>query len=199
MFTLGNKGKDAELRIIRMLENAGNSFQVKNLKGHVETIAINNLYHFGATTKSKVDLIVNNNYRLQIKSTKSNRASIINMVPVRNWEILAKREMLDIQPVLDAMEKYYQVTKRTIPLHLLADNKEDWREIIQYFLFEGTSTYQADTFAQATHLLDVDNGELLLIDKEDAFDYIWQGLYFEIRTRAGKNEECVHIRYKKQK
>lgn len=193
---MGNKGKERELQFIAELEKAGKSFSVKNLKGHVETIVIDKLYHYGSTTKSKVDVTANNNYRLQIKSTNSNRASIINMVPFRNWEILAKREMLDIQPVLNATKKYYQLKTKTVRLADLGENKEDWREIIQYFLFEGTATSQADRWLQATHLIELTNEEPLLINKKDAVDYIWEKLYFEIRRRPNKNEDNVHIRVK---
>jgi len=192
---VGNKGKELEKAFIGELQKA-DTFRIKNLKGHIEEIVVDKIYHYGQTTKSKVDVTVNNNYRLQVKSTSSNRAAVVNMVPWRNWQILAKREILDIEPVITAIDNYYQQPKKTIRLAELAENKEDWREIIQYFLFEGTATNQADPWLQATHLVEIGNGEPLLIDKSDAFDYIWNKLYFEIKTRPNKSERNTHIRVK---
>ena len=202
-----NAGFEAERKLLELVENAGKAVTFKKLDGSERTFSVENVYHFGHSTKSKVDLVINPSTRLQVKSSRSNRASIINMVPVRNWEKLAKREMMDVFPVYDAMLKYdailqdwekYTGKKRNEVVYL-ADiaKKEDWREIINYFLFEGTSTYQADSHMQANFLLEDTGNGWLLIEKQEAADYIWEKMVFEIRRRKGKTENCVHIRITK--
>jgi len=182
-----NYGFKIEEQVIEVLRNK------KELLIDGKIVQIKDIRTFGHSTRTKVDISINNTYRLQLKTVKSNRATVVNRVPLRNWEKLGKREMLDIQPVMEAINKHSQLQKNTIPLKELADNKEDWREIINYFLFEGTATGSADNFFQANYLLDVEGKEWEIIPKKEAFDRIWENLYFEIRTRAG--EETVNIRY----
>lgn len=188
-----NAGFKVERELMEYVENAGKAVKFKKLDGSEEIFSVENVYHFGHTTKSKVDLVINPNTRLQVKSSKSNRASVINMVPIRNWEKLAKREMMDILPVMEAITNYKTVGKRTIKLSEIAI-KSQWIEIINYFLFEGTSTYQAEPYLQANYLVQPINGKWLLITKKEAIDHIWEKLTFEIRTRKNKIEECVHVR-----
>ncbi len=192
---MGNAGKEIENRIIRHFQ-AGNIINFKTLDNKVSQVEIYSMYHFGQTTLSKVDIVVNKDYRLQIKSVHSNRASIINQTPVRNFQKLAKRELMDISPILKAIEEY---SGKTVKLGNIA-NKEDWREIVNYFLFEGTATKQADSYMQANYLLDVDNNDsYLLIPKKSAFDYIWNSLYLELRKGRSKNDAfTVTVRYGKK-
>lgn len=189
-----NKGFKTELELLEHLKaNEKKAITFLTLSGEKEKVTVNNYHHFGHGTKTKTDIVINNNYRLQVKDTNSNRATIINMVPLRNWEILAKRELIDILPVLNAIEKHKEKKQYTVKLKDIA-NKQDWQELLLYFLFEGTSTYQADPFFQANYLVEKVNGEWLLIKKNEAIDYIWEKLTFEIRTRANKTEPCVHVR-----
>ncbi len=191
---MGNKGKEVENRIIKQFQ-VGNIINFKTLDNKTSQIKIDTMHHFGQTTLSKVDIAINNNYRLQVKSIYSNRASIINQTPLRNFERLAKRELMDIEPILKAVGEY---NGKTVKLESIA-NKEDWREIVNYFLFEGTATRQADPYMQANYLLEADNNDCyLLIPKKEAFDYIWNSLYLELRKGRSKSDAfTVTVRYGK--
>lgn len=189
---MSNAGYKAEVKVVSQLEKAGIA-RFKRLNGEVVEFPINDrMTVFGFSTKTKVDLIVEG-YRLQIKATGSKRAAIVNMVPARLLDRVCNEQMLDVEQSLKAMNIINDLGKKI----KLSDyfEKEEWRELINYFLFEGTATGQADPFMQATHLLEVDGDELVLIDKKEAFDHIWEGLEAEIRTRKDKVEPCLHIRY----
>ncbi len=194
---MGNKGYAAEDRFFQKLEEG--EITVQTEEGKKLTINVNSFVHFGRTTSSKVDLTITDingkHWRIQLKSVYSNRSSIINQTPVRNFQKLAKRELMDIEPILKAIEEY---NGKTVKLGNIA-NKEDWREIVNYFLFEGTATKQADPYMQADYLLDVDNNDsYLLIPKKSAFDYIWNSLHLELRKGRSKNDDfTVTVRYGK--
>jgi hypothetical protein len=151
----------------------------------------------GKSTRNKTDLIINSNCRVQIKSTSTNRACIVNMVPKRNLLKMSKRELLDVQPAIDILNKLINGTiKNGIKLSTIA-NKEDFREILQYLLFEGTPTSQEIPALQANYLLDIDSKKATLIEKTEAIDFLWDKLTAEIRTRKARPQEpCLHIRYK---
>ncbi len=193
---MGNKGYAAENRFFQKLEEG--EITVKTTEGKELTINVNSFIHFGKTTSSKADVVVTDNkgksWLIQLKSVHSNRSSIINQTPVRNFEKLAKRELMDIEPVLKAIEKY---NGKTVKLKDIA-KKSEWYELINYFLFEGTATKQADSYMQAEYLLDIDNDSYLLITKKQAFDYIWNSLYLELRKGRSKNDAfTVTVRYGK--
>ncbi len=187
-----NKGFSAERELLEFVSNSGNSVTFQKLGGNCQSFPVEGIKVFGHTTNSKVDLVINPRVRLQVKSTNSNRASIINQVPVRNFHKLGKREMLDVLPAIELFQKLEGLG--TVKLADIA-NKEDWEEIVKYFLFEGTATRQVDKFFQATHLVEVgSDGNYLLIEKNQVMDYIWEKLTVELRTRKGKNEKCLHLR-----
>ncbi len=194
---MGNKGYQAEDRFFQKLEKG--EITVETIEGKELTIYVDSFIHFGKTTSSKADLTITDingkNWKIQLKSIHSNRSSIINQTPIRNFEKLAKRELMDISPIFEAIE---DCKGKTVKLKNIA-NKESWREIISYFLFEGSATRQADPYMQANYLLDVDNNDsYLLIPKKEAFDYIWNSLYLEFRKGRSKGDFfTVTVRYGK--
>ncbi len=193
-----NKGYAAEDRFFQKLEEKG-KITAETIEGKELTINVNSFVHFGKTTSSKADLTITDingkNWRIQLKSVYSNRSSIINQTPIRNFQKLAKRELMDIAPIYEGIE---DCKGKTVKLEKIA-NKEDWQEIVNYFLFEGTATKQADSYMQANYLLDIDNNDsYLLITKKEAFDYIWNSLYLEFRKGRSKNDAfTVTVRYGK--
>ncbi len=185
-----NKGHKAERELLEYMQKAGNEIAFKNLKGNLQSFPIEEIKTFGHTTSSKVDITINSNCRLQVKSVNSNRATIINKVPARNFHKLAKREMLDTSPALELFQKLEGLG--TVKLSRIA-KKEDWEEMVKYFIFEGSATRQADKYFQATHLLEIGN-EMVIIDRTEVLDYIWEKLTVELRVRKGKEELCLNVR-----
>lgn len=187
---MANKGYQAERELLEYVVNSGNSVSFRTLEGGSQSFPVEEIKTFGFTTSSKVDLVINPRVRLQVKSVNSNRATIINKVPARNFHKLAKREMLDTSPALELFQKLEE--KGTVKLSSIA-KKEDWEEMVKYFLFEGSATRQADKFFQATHLLEVGN-DMVIIDKTEVLDYIWEKLTVELRVRTGKTEKTLNVR-----
>ena len=190
---MANAGYRVEDEVLERISNSDKVF-FKKLDDSELLVNIDKVVGFGKTTRSKVDISINGNFRLQVKSTKSNRCSVVNMVSFENLEKVGKREMLDILPILETVSNYLETGKGTVKLADIA-KKEEWREFLIYFLFEGTATGQADKFFQATHLLEVDGNEWVLVEKMEAVDYIWESLTLELRTRKGKTNKCLHVRY----
>jgi len=189
---MANAGYKAEKRVIAELSKAGKA-SFKKLDGtKVEFPITGKMYEFGFSTRTKVDLVVEG-YRLQIKATGTKRAAVVNMVPARLLERVCDEQYLDIEEALKAFNIIAKIGKKIKLAKYF--QIEDWRELLSYFLFEGTATGQADPAMQATHLLEVNGSEFTLIDKQEAIDHIWEGLEAEIRTRKDKTEPCLHIRY----
>jgi hypothetical protein len=194
---MSNKGYKVEQAL---LENTVNSASVrfKKLDGSYQIFPVADRVLYSAkTTRSKWDLVINPSTRLQVKSTSSNRACVVNMVPVRNLYKLADREMIDVQLALDVMQLLVETGKPSVRLAEIA-NVNDWQDMLVYLLFEGTPTAQEIPSMQANYLLDVeaDLENAVIIEKNQAIPYIWENLVAEIRTRKGKTEPCLHVRYK---
>ena len=149
----------------------------------------------GYTTRAKWDIVLNPAVRLQVKSTSSNRASVVNMVPVRNLLKMSKREMIDVQPALDIMNLMSE-TGKAVKLAEVS-SIDDWRDLLTYLLFEGTPTAQEVPSMQANYLLEVSPAGYTVVEKSKAIDYIFNSLVAEIRTRKDKKEPCLHVRYGK--
>ena len=149
----------------------------------------------GYTTRAKWDIVLNPAVRLQVKSTNSNRASVVNMVPVRNLLKMSKREMIDVQPALDIINLMSE-TGKAVKLAEVS-SIDDWRDLLTYLLFEGTPTAQEIPTMQANYLLEVSPAGYTIVEKSKAIDYIFNSLVAEIRTRKDKKEPCLHIRYGK--
>lgn len=190
---MANKGYEAEERVVRLLEKAGKRYNFTRLDGSCQTIQIDRILTCGKTTRSKADIILNSQTRLQVKSRASNRAAIVNMARIDKLENLGRREMLDVAPIFQAIENFRTMGRSTARLSELSD-KEEWREFLLYFLFEGTTMSQTHPNFQATHLLDVDGDNWLLIQKNEAVDYLWNKLHIEIRHRGKNANACLHVR-----
>lgn len=147
----------------------------------------------GKTTRNKWDILVNPAVRLQVKSSSSKRSAVVNMVPVRNLQKMADREMIDIAPALAVMELLAE-TGKAVKLSEIS-SMADWQDMLIYLLFEGTPTAQEVPALQANYLLSVDNSDYTLIAKNEAIPHIWESLTAELRVRKGKNEPCLHVRY----
>ena len=190
---MSNAGYKAEARVVTQFEKTGQAVFNRLNGEQVKFPIIDRMWVFGFSTKTKVDLVVEE-YRLQIKATGSKRSAVLNMVPARLLEKVSIEQMLDVEPCFQIMEIISNSPKSKVKLSEHFELSE-WKELLQYYLFEGTSTGQADPHMQATHLLEVDGSEFTLIDKQEAIEHIWEGLQAEIRYRKGKNEPCLHIRY----
>ena len=192
---MANKGYKIEAQLAEEISSSGVA-KFRKLDGStVEFPVSDRIMTGGKTTRNKWDILVNPAVRLQVKSTKSNRAAVVNMVPVRNLFKMSDREKIDIQSCLDLMELMAE-TGKAVKLAEFGDI-EDYRDMLIYLLFEGTPTAQEIPALQANYLLEVSEEGNLLIEKNEAIDYIWNSLTAEIRYRKGKTEPCLHIRYGK--
>lgn len=189
-----NQGYELEERL-SMEINASGFASFRKLDNSIVKIPVSGrVLTGGKTTRNKWDILVTPAYRLQVKSTSSNRSSVVNMVPVRNLFKLSERELLDVKPALDVMSYLMEEKVSSVKLSELSD-KEDWREILTYLLFEGTPTAQEVPALQANYLVEIGNEGAVLIEKSEAVDYIWKSLTAEIKYRKGKTEPCLHVRY----
>jgi len=193
--TIRNKGFIAEKGFIsHVLQNK--VIQLKKLDNSVKEFAVQDQPIIaGSGNSEKWDVVVNSACRLQVKSTTGNSATVVNMVPIRNLQKLTKHSLLDVQPLIDVMSKVDKVSK----LSELAD-KEDWRDILHFFLFEGSATKTAKSWEQATALVIAGKDGYLLVEKAEAIDYLWENLTVEIRHRPkSKNptERFLHVRVSK--
>ena len=194
---MSNKGRAIEERVVQYVSDyAGKQISFKFSDNSVRTFDVAERIHSGGfTTRNKWDIVINPAVRVQVKSTSSNRASVVNMVPVRNLLKMAERELVDVQP---ALELFYELleTGKSIKLSDHSDI-DDWYDMLTYLLFEGTPTAQEVPSMQANYLLEVSDNGYMMVEKSDAIDYIWNNLTASIRYRKNKTEPCLHIRYGK--
>jgi hypothetical protein len=157
----------------------------------------------GSGNAEKWDIVVNSTCRIQVKSSTGGSATIVNMVPLRsmysadkkNNKALNNHASLDTQPMITAIGT---ITKK-VKLASVA-NKEEWREILEFFLFDGSATKTAQNHEQANYLVEIGKSEITLIERGEAVDYYWDNLTVEIRYRKkSKNpaEKFLHVRIEK--
>lgn len=189
---MANAGYKAESTLLEEITSRGSAV-FKNLHGDTVEIPVSgSVLTFGFSTRTKVDMVINGKYALQVKCSGSKRSAIINMVPARLLEKCGNEQLLDVSSCYKAMEIISSNSGKIIKLSEYFDI-EDWSEILSYFLFEGTATGQSSF--KANYLLEVNNGSYTLIDKKEAVPHLWEGLTAEIRTRPNKTEPCLHVRY----
>jgi hypothetical protein len=191
-----NNGYKVEERIAEEISSKGKAC-FRTLNGSkVEFPVSDRVLTGGKTTRNKWDILISPAVRLQVKSTSSNRSAVVNMVPVRNLIKMSQRELIDVQPALQLMEALV-TTGKAVKLSEVS-NYSEWFDLLRYLLFEGTPTAQEIPALQANYLLEESaEGEHLLLTKIEAIPHIWNNLVAEIRTRKGKTEPCLHVRYGK--
>lgn len=188
-----NAGYKLEERIAQEISSSGKAC-FKKLDGSLAEFPVSDrVLTGGKTTRNKWDILVNPAVRLQVKSSSSKRSAVVNMVPVRNLLKLASREMIDVQPAITVMDLLVK-TGKAVKLAEI-DSVDNWHDLLSYLLFEGTPTAQEVPALQANYLLSVDGADYVIIEKNQAIPHIWNSLTAELRTRKGKDEPCLHIRY----
>jgi hypothetical protein len=192
---MANKGRAIEEKVAIYFQGK-DIVELKKADNSIMSVKVSErILTGGHTTRAKWDILVNPSVRLQVKSTSSNRASVVNMVPVRNLLKMSKREMIDVQPALDIMSIIAN-TGKAVKLAEVS-SVEEWKDLLTYLLFEGTPTAQEIPSMQANYLLEVGKSGYIVVEKSKAIDYIFNSLVAEIRTRKGKTEPCLHVRYGK--
>ncbi len=194
-----NKGFQAEQSFAEFVKSS-KMISLKKLDNSVKSFEVQDrVIVAGSGNSEKWDIVVNSGCRLQVKSTTGMAATIVNMVPLRNMEKLAKHSLLDVQPLMEALTVVSNSPASKVKLSELFD-KEDWRDIITHFVFEGSATKTAKPFEQATALVEIGKDGYLLVEKHEAVDYLWEKLTAEIRYRKSSKspaEPFLHIRMSK--
>ncbi len=179
-----NAGAIVEAKIEQAFKTHG-CFKLAGFNGNIVDIkqGSNNLYSPGEYgTKCKFDLRVGD-YRIQIKSGTGHSATVFSA----QLEALLKcseREMFDGELVANLYNRITESGKK-VKLSELSD-KEDWRDILQYFLFEGTAGSQEIPSMQANCLIFWGKKEKVFCDKSEAIDYLFNNLYGEIKIKRTK-------------
>ncbi len=157
----------------------------------------------GSGNAEKYDIVVNGKCSIQVKSSTGAAACIVNMVPLRtmysadkkNNKALNNHASLDTKPMITAID----TISKKVKLASVA-NKEDWREILEFFLFDGSGTKTAQKHEQSNYLVEIGKTEITLIERSEAVDYYWNNLTVEVRYRlTSKNpaEKFLHVRIEK--
>ena len=147
---MANAGYKAESTLLEEISSSGRA-RFEKLDGTIVEIPVSGrIMTFGFSTRTKVDMVINGNYRLQIKCAGTKRSAVLNMVPARLLEQVGREQLLDVEPCYKAMEIVSSSSSSTIKLSDYFDI-EDWSELLSYFLFEGTATGQADKLFQANY------------------------------------------------
>ncbi len=185
-----NAGIQVEAEILRQFEQYG-SFMIKGYKGNIQNIqkGENSVYTPGEYgTKCKFDIRIGN-YRLQVKSGTGNSATVFS-ARLQALCNCAEREMFDFSLISELYARIEENGKK-VKLSELSD-KEDWRDILQYFLFEGTAGSQEMPAMQANYLIFWGKKEQVFCDKNQAIDYLFNNLYGEIKIkRTSKSQYPV--------
>ncbi len=172
---------------------------VKKLDGTIKSMIVQKPrpIESASGTRENYDIIVNSECSISIKSSTGHASTIINKVPKRNFEVLAKHSLLDTLPLYEAFNVADTASTSKIRLHEHF-NKEDWREIIEFFFFLGTATKTCDSHEQSNCVIEITKSGPLFIEKYEAVDHFWHRLTAEIRLAGKKHsdptEKRLHVR-----
>ncbi len=195
-----NKGFIAEDGFISYVLN-NDIIKLRKLDNSVKEFVVQEYPVIAASGNSeKYDIVVNGACSIQVKSSTGAAATIVNKVPLRtmysadkkNNKALNNHASLDTEPMITAINT---ITKK-VKLASIA-KKEEWREILEFFLFEGSGTKTAQNHEQANCLVEIGKTEITLIERTEAVDYYWEKLTVEIRhLPKSKNpaERLLHVR-----
>ena len=162
--------------------------------------------HGGSSQHYKADATLHKcgsvvaNGRLSVKTTKGHRASFLNVATIRNLQKMEERTNLAVSHCFSLFAKL-AITGKAVKLAEVA-NKEDWRQLLEYFVFDGTPTRDCEqNMAETANLLvDIpinDYSALLAVRREDAVDYIWNHILADLKLTKNGKEVGLTLRYEK--
>lgn len=146
-----------------------------------------------APFSAKADVFING-VGYSLKSFKKSPPALINHTPRPGFENICKRTNSDITE-LDSMVSVYNrlrsknLIKEDIKINdplCPFNNKEYFRPLLEYCLFEGTGS--KDSSAKAEYILEfsnpLDTSTFNLLNKKEAVDDVWDSLIFSIRSKG---------------
>ena len=150
-----------------------------------------------APTTSKRDIMING-IGVSLKSLRGAAFALVNHTTREKWLRVCSRLNLNISPLDEMVEDYWDLrlagkigedikSKDLLcPFGNTPERKSYLKPLIDYFLFEGTgggdSPYPAQRILEFESTEDPDTWKIL--DRNSAYERIWKGLRFSIRSKA---------------
>ena len=194
MTTRRNAGKELERYLETELSKNG-SFKIKSYNGEMVEIGkgAEKVYSPGHGTKCKFDVKVGT-YAIQVKSGTGHSSTVVSARAVALIEC-AEREMFDGSLIINTYKALSEGAKK-VKLSDIA-SQDEWSDMLQYFLFEGTAKSQEDKLLQANCLIYWSNKEKVFCNKKESISFLFDKLYAEHRikrTPAGTAYDLLSIR-----
>lgn len=148
-----------------------------------------------AATGAKSDIYINN-VGISLKSLRAAPAALVNHTARPGFEFACMNANSSIDFLDDAVDEYWKLrlsriisedTKITDEFCPFKPYKDEFKPVIEYFLFRGSgsklSPYPASGIIEFTDPLNPSTYELLTPD--DAFKSVWKKLVFSMRAKKG--------------
>jgi hypothetical protein len=204
-----NKGIATENRFRKYLETDGQTTKTFKLFDNSEISFSYNCTRDGGssnTWKADVQLAQVSEYNtikvvgLSVKTTKGNRASILNYATMENIGKCEVRTLINMNPVKDIYQYLVHSQKSGVYLSEYSDISE-WSNILTYFMFDGTPKRNCEYYEKAEYLVDipvdaVSMEQAVLVPKEQAVEHAWKSFKAELKSNK-KGELGLVIRYAK--
>ncbi len=204
-----NKGIATENRFRKYLETNGQTTKTFKLFDNSEiSFSYNSTRDGGSsnTWKADVQLAQASEYNtikivgLSVKTTKGNRASILNYATMENIGKCEVRTGINMSPVQAVYQYLVDNQKSGVYLSEYSDISE-WSDILTYFMFDGTPKRNCEYYEKAEYLVDipvdaVSMEQAVLVPKEQAVEHAWKSFKAELKSNK-KGELGLVIRYAK--
>jgi hypothetical protein len=204
-----NKGIATENRFRKYLETDGQTTKTFKLFDNSEISFSYNCTRDGGssnTWKADVQLAQSSEYNtikivgLSVKTTKGNRASILNYATMENIGKCEVRTGINMSPVKAVYQYLVENQKSGVYLSEFSDISE-WSDILTYFMFDGTPKRNCEYYEKAEYLVDipvdaVSMEQAVLVPKEQAVEHAWKSFKAELKSNK-KGELGLVIRYAK--
>jgi len=137
---------------------------------------------------------------LSVKTTKGNRASILNFTTMANFDKCEARTGISMESAKAVFQYLVSNQKSGVYLSEFSDISE-WSDILKYFMFDGTATRNCEYYEKAEYLVDipvdaVSMEQVVLVPKEQAVEHAWKSFKAELKSNK-KGELGLVIRYAK--
>lgn len=198
-----NIGEEDEINVLKNLV----SLKGKTIPclGLIESVAdytgkefLNNKTVLKAPANSKRDVMING-VGYSLKSTRAAPAAIVNHTTREKWIRVCENLNLDIRILDEMVSEYWELRingqigediwtyDKKCPFGNSPERLDYLRELITYFLFEGTGSqdnpYPAEFVIEIEDPNDVNTWKVL--NKETAFDKMWPNMKFSLRASKG--------------